>query len=294
MFKPSRLSLAVAISFAPGMSWAAGDDQPQMLEPMEIIGDASAAQTLPGSGYVVGDQQLKTEVEADINQVLKTVPGVYVREEEGLGLRPNIGIRGATAERSSNVTLMEDGILIAPAPYSNPAAYYFPTFKRMSSLEVLKGAPLLRYGPQTTGGVINLISTPIPNERQGYVETVTNERGSTDVHATYGDTNGDWGYLVETVQRSAQGFKDIDRSNRNSGFDISDYVGKLRWQGERQSVTAKLQYSEETSNSSYLGLTDADFSQDPNRRYGLSSIDQMNNTHSGITLTHQLKDNLDS
>lgn len=116
MFKPSRLSLAVAVSLAPGASWAVGDDQPQMLEPMEIIGDASAAQTLPGSGYVVGDQQLKTEVEADINQVLKTVPGVYVREEEGLGLRPNIGIRGATAERSSNVTLMEDGILIAPAP----------------------------------------------------------------------------------------------------------------------------------------------------------------------------------
>ena len=81
MFKPSRLSLAVAVSLAPGASWAVGDDQPQMLEPMEIIGDASAAQTLPGSGYVVGDQQLKTEVEADINQVLKTVPGVYVREE---------------------------------------------------------------------------------------------------------------------------------------------------------------------------------------------------------------------
>ncbi|MEC9083866.1 MAG: TonB-dependent receptor, partial [Pseudomonadota bacterium] len=264
-----------------------GDDQPQTLEALEIIGDASAAQTLPGSGYVVGDQQLKTEVEADINQVLKTVPGVYVREEEGQGLRPNIGIRGATAERSSNVTLMEDGILIAPAPYSNPAAYYFPTFKRMSSLEVLKGAPLLRYGPQTTGGVINLISTPIPDQRQGYVETVTNDRGSTDVHVTYGDTAGDWGYLLETVQRSAKGFKEIDRSNRDTGFDIEDYVGKLRWQGERQSVTAKLQYSEETSNSSYLGLTDADFSQDPNRRYGLSSIDQMNNTHSGISLTHQ-------
>ena len=99
MFKPSRLSLAVAVSLAPGASWAVGDDQPQMLEPMEIIGDASAAQTLPGSGYVVGEAQLKTEVETDINQVLKTVPGVYVREEEGLGLRPNIGIRGATAER---------------------------------------------------------------------------------------------------------------------------------------------------------------------------------------------------
>ncbi len=231
MFKPSRLSLAVAISLAPSLNWAAGDEQPEMLEPMEIIGDASAAQTLPGSGYVVGEQQMKTEVETDINQVLKTVPGVYVREEEGLGLRPNIGIRGATAERSSNVTLMEDGILIAPAPYSNPAAYYFPTLKRMSSLEALKGAPLLRYGPQTTGGVVNLISTPIPDQRQGYIESVTNDRGSTDVHVTYGDTVGDWGYLLETVQRSAKGFKEIDRSNRDTGFDIEDYVGKLRWQG---------------------------------------------------------------
>ena len=70
MFKPSRLSLTVAISLAPGLNWAAGDEQPEMLEPMEIIGDASAAQTLPGSGYVVGEQQMKTEVETDINQVL--------------------------------------------------------------------------------------------------------------------------------------------------------------------------------------------------------------------------------
>jgi Fe(3+) dicitrate transport protein len=287
MFKHSTLSLAIAACIAPGASWAANDAEPRVLEPVEIIGEASAAQTLPGSGYVVGKEQMEVEVVTDIHRVLKTVPGVYVREEEGYGLRPNIGIRGATAERSSNVTLMEDGILIAPAPYSNPAAYYFPTMKRMSSVEVLKGAPLLRHGPQTTGGVVNLISTPIPDQRQGQIEAVTNERGSTDLHVTYGDVAGDWGYLFETVQRSGQGYKDIDRSNRDTGFDIEDYVGKLRWQGDRQSVTAKLQYSEETSNASYLGLTDADFDRNPDRRYGLSSIDQMNNEHYGFSLTHQ-------
>jgi len=287
MFKRSPLSLAVAICLAPGASWAASDTQSRVLEPIEIIGEASAAQTLPGSGYVVGSEQMEVEVVTDIHRVLKTVPGVYVREEEGLGLRPNIGIRGATAERSNNITLMEDGVLIAPAPYSNPAAYYFPTIKRMSSVEVLKGAPLLRHGPQTTGGVVNLISTPIPDQRQGQIEAVTSERGSTDVHVTHGDKTGDWSYLLETVQRSARGFKDIDRSNRDTGFDIEDYVGKLRWQGNRQSVTAKLQYSEETSNASYLGLTDADFERDPDRRYGLSSIDQMNNEHYSVNLTHQ-------
>ncbi|MBS3803494.1 MAG: TonB-dependent receptor [Oleiphilaceae bacterium] len=287
MFKQSPLSLAIALSLAPAAAWSADEAQPQALEPIEIIGESSAAQTLPGSGYVVNEEQMETEVVTDINQVLKTVPGVYVREEEGHGLRPNIGIRAATASRSSKVTLMEDGVLIAPAPYSNPAAYYFPTMKRMSGVEVLKGAPLLRHGPQTTGGVVNLMSTPIPDQSQGSIEAVTDERGGTDLHVHYGDAVGDWSYLVETVQRSGDGFKDIDRSNRDTGFDIEDYVGKLRWQGDRQSLTLKLQYSEETSNATYLGLTDDDFDADPNRRYGLSSIDQMNNEHKGYTLTHQ-------
>ncbi|MDZ7829965.1 MAG: TonB-dependent receptor [Halofilum sp. (in: g-proteobacteria)] len=256
------------------------------LEPVTIIGDQEEARVLPGSGAVVDQEQLDKEAATDVHQVLKTVPGVYVREEDGAGLRPNIGIRGATAERSSKVTLMEDGVLIAPAPYSNPAAYYFPTTMRISSIEVLKGAPLLRHGPQTTGGVINMLSTPLPTGERTYTEFVTDERGSTDLHAHHGDAVGDWAWMVETVQRDGAGFKDIDRSNRDSGFDIQDYVGKVRWQGDRQSVQFKMQYSEEISNETYLGLTDSDFDDEPNRRYGLSSIDQMDNKHYGLNLTH--------
>ncbi|WP_038034086.1 MULTISPECIES: TonB-dependent receptor domain-containing protein [unclassified Thioalkalivibrio] len=258
------------------------------LAPVQILGDVTATQRLPGSAAVVGREQLEIEGTTDIHQALKTVPGVYVQEEEGFGLRPNIGIRAAPPGRSSKVTLMEDNVLIAPAPYSNPAAYYFPTTKRINEIEVLKGAPLLRHGPQTTGGVINLVSTPIPQERAGSIETVVNDRGGTDVHAMFGDRSGDWSYMIETVQRRDSGFKDIDRSNRDTGFDLQDYVGKLRWDGERQSIEAKIQYSEETSNMTYLGLTDEDFSRDPNRRYGLSEIDQMNNDHLGFALTHDI------
>lgn len=124
---------------------------------------------MPGSGSVIDSEQIQIEAANDINQLLKTVPGIYIQEEDGYGLRPNIGIRGATSERSSKITLMEDGVLIAPAPYSNPAAYYFPTTLRMHSIEVIKGAPLLRYGPQTTGGVVNLVSTPIPKDNAGNI-----------------------------------------------------------------------------------------------------------------------------
>ena len=90
---------------------------------LTIIGSKLDVRKVAGSGAVIDNDQIATEVSTDINQLLKTVSGVYVREEDGHGLRPNFGIRGATSERSEKVTLMEDGVLIAPAPYSNPAAY---------------------------------------------------------------------------------------------------------------------------------------------------------------------------
>lgn len=259
----------------------------QMLEEMTILGGREAVKTLPGSGALIDDEQIRIEAANDINQLLKTVPGVYIREEDGYGLRPNIGIRGATSERASKITLLEDGIMMAPAPYSNPAAYYFPTASRMSSVEVLKGAPLLRYGPQTTGGVVNLVSTPIPEEQAGKLNLRAGENGETDLLASYGARSGDFGFLVETAQRNSDGFKDIDRSSRDSGFDIEDYVVKLGWETQRQSLLLKAQYSEETSDETYLGLTDAAFARDPNRRYGLSSIDQMNNDHQAYSLIYR-------
>lgn len=258
-----------------------------------IIGSHEQARHVAGSGSVISTEQVRIEAATDINQLLKTVPGVYIREEDGAGLRPNIGIRGATSERSSKVTLMEDGVMTAPAPYADPSAYYFPTAARQAAIEVLKGAPLLRYGPQTTGGVVNLVSTPTPQATGGSLELNADENGSTDVHAWYGQKSEQFSWMVETVQRDGEGFKDIDRSSQDSGFEIEDYVAKLAWEstgaGAKQRVFVKAQYSEELSNETYLGLTDLDFNADENRRYGLSEIDQMDNRHSGIQASYSIE-----
>ncbi len=271
---------------APALANTAVDTD---IEQIKIIGSKTEARNVAGSSAVIDEEQMRIEVPSDINQLMKTIPGIYVREEDGQGLRPNIGIRAATAGRVSKVTLLEDGVMMAPAPYSNPAAYYFPTTFRMSSVEVLKGAPLLRYGPQTTGGVLNLVTTPIPEDFGGQVLTQFGENSSRDIHAHVGGTEGQWGFLLETVQRSSDGFKEIDRSGRDAGFDIEDYVAKLQWTGERQSLLAKVQYSEETSNETYAGLTDEDFAENPNRRYGISEIDQMNNHHDSVSLNYSLE-----
>ena len=47
-----------------------------------------------------------------------------------------------------------------------------------------------------------------------------------------------------------------------------------------------MQYSSETSNSTYLGLTDVDFDGDENRRYGLTEQDQMENDHTGVSANY--------
>ena len=283
------LAAAVAAAIASGVQ-----ANNTALEEVTIIGDKEQARLLAGTGSVIDNEQISIESARDINQLLKTVPGVYIQEEDGYGLRPNIGIRGATSERASKITLMEDGVMIAPAPYSNPAAYYFPTVSRMHSIEVLKGAPLLRYGPQTTGGVVNMISTPIPQESGGSLNMAYGENAEADLLANYGARSGDFGFLVETAQRRSDGFKEIDRSSQNTGYDISDYMVKLAWETEQQSLNFKAQYSEEVSDETYLGLTDADFDRNEDRRYGLSEPDEMDNDHQGYNLVYrlQLADNI--
>ena len=291
--KMKKLAVAMAALISVPAYLSAEETGGYLLDSIEIIGTKDRAQGLPGSGYVVDAEQMKTEAIDDINQALKTVPGIYIREEDGYGLRPNIGIRGATSERSEKITLMEDGVLIAPAPYTAPAAYYFPTILRMQSIEVLKGASMLKYGPQTTGGVLNMISTPIPTSLSGRVSTFFGQNNQMNSHIYFGDGSGPFKFLFEGVSRQTDGFKSIDRSNRDSGFSISDYVVKLGFDtGDAGKLLFKASRTEQTSNETYLGLTDADFNANPNRRYGLSTIDQMTNKHEGYNLTysHEIDD----
>ncbi len=86
-----------------------------ILDNVTIIGRQSDIADIPGSAHVIDQEELATFMQSDVMRVLRTVPGVYVQEEEGFGLRPNIGIRGSGLDRSSRIALLEDGILICRA-----------------------------------------------------------------------------------------------------------------------------------------------------------------------------------
>ena len=177
-----------------------------------VIGSSQAVQSLPGSGTFLDGSDIGTY--DDINRVLRQVPGVYVRPEDGYGLFPNISLRGVDTSRSAKLTIMEDGVLTAPAPYSAPAAYYSPTAGRMFAIEVLKGSSQVRFGPHITGGVINYLSTPIPEAPMLYTRMLYGQfneiRNHTYAGGTYETKHGRVGVLLEGYFRETDGFKSID------------------------------------------------------------------------------------
>lgn len=261
-----------------------------IMDRITVVGAPAWISNIPGSANYVSAEQLQKQSYTDINRILRTVSGVNIQEEEGFGLRPNIGLRGAGMERSSKINIMEDGVLAAPAPYAAPAAYYFPNMGRMSSVEVRKGSSQIKYGPNTTGGAINVISTPIPADRSGRAELSLGERYSNKIYANYGNRTERTGYLIEAMQLGDNGFKNLDNGD-DTGFLIRDFVGKFMVRSAPdaavfQRLELKLGYNDQVSDETYLGLTREDFSSTPNRRYAGSQVDQMNTEHKSVMARH--------
>ena len=244
------------------------------VETVTIVG---SQEDVAGSATVLSNEDLAKMVDTDIHKILSAVPGVYVRTEDGYGLRPNISIRGTAPDRSGKVTLMEDGVLIAPAPYTSASAYYFPTTGRIHAVEVLKGPAAISQGPSTIGGAINMISTPIPDTTGGSVTSEMGSDGLSRTHMTFGLNSGKLSGLLEVHNHSADGFDSIMNVGGNTGFDKSDTLAKLRYTSGVHQLTLKMLEVDETSNQTYVGLSQASFDMNPRKRYGMSKYDVMNN-----------------
>ncbi len=247
---------------------------------------------IAGSAQVIGVEELERHEHNDIHRVLASAPGVYVREEDGAGLRPNIGLRGVNADRSSKVTLMEDGVLFAPAPYSAAAAYYFPLVTRMVGLEVYKGPGSIRFGPQTIGGAINLRTREVPQSLAGELDVALGNFGQKKAHAWVGVGDENKGLLLEGATFGSDGFKVLDGGG-STGFLKGELMAKGRWftdksRGWRTGIELKASVASEDSHETYLGLTDADFQAAAYRRYASTALDEMKWWHTQVEATHVL------
>ena len=256
-----------------------------------ILGNKFVAKNRTGAAYYLSTEELAQFDYTDINRALSKISGINFYEEDGFGLRPNISIRGTSPERSSKIAIMEDGILISPAPYSASSAYYFPSVARMQAIEVLKGSSQIQYGPYTTGGAINFVSTEIPEKFRGKISTSFGSFKTGQTHATIGNSSEKFGYMFEILNYNSDGFKSLNE-DLNTGFDINEITSKIKFVPKTpnidQSFELKFHTYDEISNETYLGLTETDFQKNPYLRYPGSEKDKMSAEHKQYVLTHEL------
>ncbi|WP_321396158.1 TonB-dependent receptor family protein [Emcibacter sp.] len=284
-------SMAVGITLTGNVSAAeATFDTIDGMERIQVIGKSSGREKIPGSALRLGKEDLEVFKYEDILRTLRLVPGVNIQEEDGYGLRPNIGLRGSGVERSAKITLMEDGVLIAPAPYAAPSAYYFPTTARMEAIEVRKGSAAVKFGPRTVGGAINLVSRSIPEEFSGFADGRIGEDGLYTLHGAIGGSGDHVSGVAEFFHSENDGFKHLP-NGADTGFEVTDFMGKLRISSDEeasvpQSLEFKVSKTDGDSNETYLGLTDADFAADPYQRYAASALDNIDTDHQQFQVTH--------
>jgi Fe(3+) dicitrate transport protein len=253
----TRLALAVAVALNfPAQVLAADVELPRI----DVVGEGGEAiARLPGSVAIVTQEELALTQPISTQDALKSVPGIVVREEEGYGFIPNIGMRGLNPNRSQKLLVLEDGVPVAPGLFLANESYYSPRIERMQSIEVLKGAAGLRYGPTTIGGVINY-QTKDP-EQGAKVTAKAGSHGYRLIGLDAGGTapSGEAIGGISLVKAEGDGF-------RHNGFDMTDLVAKGGMAiGDKQWVGVKFSHYDNEINTSYVGLRPNEFRDDPSK-----------------------------
>lgn len=235
---------------------------------------------VPGSVSFLGKNEISTLLPLSGNEVLRRVPGLNVVDEEGVGMRVNIGIRGLNPDRSRSVLMLEDGVPVALAPYGEPEMYYSPAIDRMEGVEVLKGSGQILYGPQTIGGVINYITPNVPESEAGSLRIKGGQGAFFSGLLNYGNNFGNTGFQVNLLRKSAEAIGPTQ-------FGITDFNSKVLFKvNDRSELGAKFGVYSEKSNSTYLGLNQVMYDRGGQDYAHLAPDDQLDVSRYSLSLSH--------
>ena len=202
---------------------------------------------IPGSAQVVTAQELARMQPMSTEAALKQVPGVVIKPEEESAIVANIGMRGLSAGEYKTL-ILEDGVPVAVDLFFGNSRYYNPRIQRMNSIEVLKGAASLRYGPNTIGGVINYKTKDPIDGASIATRIASHQYQETTLEAGGRSTSGDAIAGLFYTQASSEGFQ-------SKGFEMQDLMLKAGMAlGDKHWLGLKITHYENDANISYRGL----------------------------------------
>jgi iron complex outermembrane receptor protein len=193
--------------------------------PTDLQETRSRLEQVPGGVDLVSAEEIQATRQANLKDVLRLTPGVFVQPRFGAADESQISIRGSGLR--NNFHARGINLLVNGMPYRNADGFTdFESLELLNTeaIEVYKGANALRYGGSTMGGAINLHTST------GYTAprlAVTAEGGSYGFfkgHLASGGKSGGFNYYGSYSKTELEGFRDYNVQNRDR---INAHVGYL-------------------------------------------------------------------
>lgn len=186
---------------------------------------------------VLTRQEIEQAAAQSVNDLLKLVTGVDVRQRGGFGIQTDISIDGGTFDQ---VTLLLNGIDIGNPQTGHLSADFPVTICDIERIEVLEGAASRVYGGQSFGGAINIVT----RHDQGQSIELAGRGGS------FGTAEGEARLslaLKRFSNRISGGGSRSDGGTLNSGWQ----KGQLYYQGDYVDDALRLDWQFGFSKKSY-------------------------------------------
>ena len=216
------------------------------------------------------EKEIVVPGEVQARSIFSKIPGVNIWESDAAGLQIGIGVRGLDPNRTSHLSVRQNGSPIAADPLGYPESYYTPPLESVNKIEYVSGAGALQYGSQL-GGMLNFDIKKGAYQSPGKVRLILS--GS-----AYEPNNA-------SIHTNTNVFLDHSAGNKNTShyicFDLKDGIG-WRNNTEFNSLTAigsfsqriqtlngELEFNEDITIMNRTehqpgGLTDAQFNSNPN------------------------------
>jgi Fe(3+) dicitrate transport protein len=222
--------------------------------------DATAT---PGALTMFTDADRQALRPSTLHDAFAFTPGVRTIDDDVLGRRAGIAVRGAPARRSRKTLLLEDGTPINASTYLDPSAHYTPPLERLERVDVLKGTGHVVNGPLNNHGIVNFRNKQATAQPETALELAAGNLGTFTRHLMHRRTDGPVGVVLSYTGAHSDGAFDVE------GHRFDDLFGSVDWRpGPRQQLSLSTTVFRERSHYDESNLTPEEFAVAPRTKQG--------------------------
>lgn len=282
---PTLLQLSLMMCM-PAIALAQQDPAPLELPSLDVRSMVpESIQGTPGAANLLSRETVDTYKPYTLHDAFDFVPGVRTIDDDVLGLRSGIGVRGAPPRRSRKVLLLEDGTPINNSAYLDSGAHYTPPLQRLEQVEVLKGAGQIIHGPLNNHGIINFRNLRPTAEPQTRVELAAGNQSTRQSHISHRRTEGPLGMVFSYTGKEADGTFDVEE------HEFDDFYGgfELQLNDSHQLAASATYFRERSQGYDESNLSLQQYREDPRGKKRLDEGREYNNIsvdYYKLDLTH--------